>query len=198
MASVASKDHPDRYSFTQQVAVTIVALAAMMPTVLQPLLLGALVRSGRIDAVQLGQAATAEQLGMALTALCLGAWLPPTRLKPILFSALSLCAMANFATPLVSGDQVIVARLMSGLSSGTGIWLITSVIARVAMPARFMGIYVISQSITGLVFSAVLSIWLLPAFGGDGGLRAMAGFIVLAVLAVVAIPSSLSQLPKSS
>ena len=194
---MAAQENPDRYSLAQQIAVTVVALAAMMPTVLQPLLLGALVRAERIDAVQLGQAATAEQLGMALTALCLGAWLPPARLKPILLGALSLCAVANLATSMVEGGQVIVARLVSGLSSGTGIWLITNMIARVERPARFMGLYVISQSITGLVFSAILSLWLLPAFGANGGLRAMAVFMLLAIVAVAAIPSRLSELPKS-
>ena len=189
---------PDRYSLSQQVAVSIVALAAMMPTVLQPLLLGALVRAGQISDVQLGQAATAEQLGMALTAIGLGAWLPPARLKIILFTALALCALANLSTASLSGDAIIVARLASGLASGTGIWLITNMIARVEWPARFMGLYVISQSVAGLLFSAVLSLWILPHFSAGGGLQALAAFIALSLAAVAAIPCRLSQLPKSN
>ena len=66
-----------------------------------------------------------------------------------------------------------------------------------ARPARFTGWYVIGQSLTGLLLSAILSFWLLPAFGAQGGIWALAGFIFLATLAVRAIPSRMSTLSQS-
>lgn len=189
---------PDRYSVVQQLAASFITLATMMPTILQPLVLGALVREHRIDIVQLGQAATAEQLGMAFTAFCAGAWLRPVNLRPILLAALSVCAAANLATSFLAGQQIILARLVSGLASGTAIWMIISMIARAEWPSRFMGLYVTSQSLIALLLSAVLSLVLLPTFGAAGGLQAIAAFVLLTTVCLPAIPSRLSELPVSS
>ena len=190
--------NPDRYSIVQQLAASLITLATMMPTILQPLLLGALLREHRIDAVQLGQAATAEQLGMAFTAFCAGAWLRPVNLRPILLATLSLCAAANLATSFLAGQQIILARLVSGLASGTAIWLIISMVARAEWPARFMGLYVLSQSLIALLLSAMLSLVLLPALGATGGFQAIAAFVMLAMVCLPIIPSRLSELPTSS
>lgn len=193
---VAQTD-PDRYSLIQQLMVIAMVMATMMPATLQPVLLGALVREHQINTVQLGQAATAEQLGMAFTAFCAGAWLRPVRLKPILAAALLLCIAANIATSFLAGPQIIFARLASGLAAGMSIWLLISMAARVEWPARFIGMYVTGQSITALLLSTVLSYWLLPDFGVAAGFQAVAALILLATVAILAIPSKLSELPAS-
>src|SRR5258708_7868322 len=67
----------------QSAAVMFVGIVGIMIAGLQPQLLGALEREGRLQAAQLGHAATAELLTMGLAVGFAGAWLKPRRLRVI-------------------------------------------------------------------------------------------------------------------
>ncbi len=197
--TVASSGVPfDRFRPIEMIAVMILATSTMLPTLLKPLLLGAMVQEGRLTAVQLGQAAAAEQFGMAITAFCAGAWLRPARLRWIALAAMMVCAAANFVTSQVFGGIIVPVRFFSGVASGTTIWLIMAMVARLEWPARFVGIYFSAQASVALSFSAIFSAWALPTAGAAGSFQILVGLIFVAMAVILLIPRRFSDLAQTS
>lgn len=180
----------------QSAAVMLVGIVGVMIAGLQPQLLGALEQEGRLQAAQLGHAATAELLAMGLAAGLAGALLKPRRLRLIgLIAGLAL-AVIDVLTTRLSGEAITVARAAAGVPSGTMIWITLSLIARAPRPERWSGAYLTLQTLAQFLLATVLTAFVIGRTGANGGWLALAGVSAAAGLVALAAPAQLGPLPR--
>ncbi len=161
--------------------------AGCIPT-LQPLLLGSLQAAGRISAAQIGQAAMAEAMGMAVATTFAAIRLKPARLRAIAAIAIIVSLLASLATAYSAGGAIIGLRAICGLCSGMLLWILVGLLTRSAAPGRLFAIYVTVQAMVALALSALLSQIVLPRLGMTAGYMAIALFDLALLAAVLTIP----------
>ena len=184
-------------SVGQIFAIMLVGVTGVMIAGLQPLLLGTLAQEGRLAAAQLGQTATAELLTMGLAAALAGALLPPVRLKIIAITALAALAAIDVFTPQARGDMVTLVRAAAGIPSGVMIWVTISMIARSPTPERWSGAYLTVQTLAQFLLATVLTAFVMPRYGADGGFIALGVFCLVAVAAAFLLPRAFAPLPRT-
>lgn len=163
--------------------ITLGVAAGCIPT-LQPMLLGGLQAAGRINAVQIGQSATAEAMGMGLATTIAAVLLKPARMKGIATLGLITSFFANLGTAFADHAMVIVLRGVSGACSGMLLWTLVGMFARAHAPGRLFAIYVTVQALVALVLTALISRLILPAMGPG------AGYMTLAILNIALLPAA--------
>lgn len=168
-----------------------------MPS-LQPLLLGRLAMEGAIQSEGIGRLAMAEALGMAGTVGLAGIFLTGTNLRWIAGGALLLMAACNALTGQLVGAALLMLRVGSGAGSGLMLWLLIGLLARVALPTRVTGYYVISQGAGALGLAAAFASVILPAAGAGGGYMTLGGIALLMFVAVALMPPAYAPLPNAS
>lgn len=176
----------------------LVGVTGIMIAGLQPLLLGALAQEGRIDAAQIGRAATAELLTMGAAAGLAGAVLKPVRLKLVAMLALAALAATDALTPSVRGEMVTVTRAVAGAPSGVLVWLTICLIARSPTPERWSGAYLTIQTLAQFLLAGALTVAVVPRFGANGGFLALAAFCVGNAALAFLLPSQLAPLPVTA
>ncbi|MDB5434967.1 MAG: putative transporter, partial [Phenylobacterium sp.] len=160
---------------SQAAAVMFVGIVGVMIAGLQPQLLGALEQEGRLQAAQLGHAATAELLTMGLAAGFAGAFLKPRRLRLIgLLAGLAL-AVVDVLTARLSGEAITAARAVAGVPSGIMMWITLSLIARAPRPERWSGAYLTLQTLAQFLLATLLTAFVIGRAGANGGWLALAG-----------------------
>ncbi len=142
---------------------------------LQPILLGALLTSGRVNFDQLALAATVEILaigiGSVLSAFLLGSG--AVRLKAAIF--LVLTAIFNHATAATDGPTtIIVTRGLAGLAEGGLVAFAVELIARSRHPGRIGGYFVSLQTLAQAAIAVLLALWIVPHWGAAGGFEVLA------------------------
>lgn len=165
---------------------------------LQPLLLGALLESGRLSAMQLGLAATAELLAMGAAAVLAGALLKPVRLRLIVVIACLLLAAIDALTTQLRGTDLIWVRAAAGIPSGVLIWIALSMIARSPLPERWAGIYLTVQTLTQFLWATMLAALVMPHWGVDGGFVSLSLLCLTTTLAASALPRQYAALPSGA
>jgi DHA1 family inner membrane transport protein len=188
----------DSTALTRALIGTVIALAvgAGIITSLQPVLLGAMMAAGRLTITQLGRAATAELVGMALMATIASAWFRPRRLRLLAVFVILVAACANILTLFASGNFIIAARFLCGCSSGVLLWLFMSMTVRTTTPERVVGIYIAAVSAVAFCLVTFFAEFMIPRFGPNGGFACL--LVLNAIMAVLAllVPDRLSDLPK--
>jgi predicted MFS family arabinose efflux permease len=150
-----------------------------------PVLLGAMVDEHRLTDPDIGLVVMAEVLSMGVsTALC-GALLKPLRLKSIGIVLTLLLAAVDFATARSNGLGVFLMRGVAGAIEGVLLWITVAMISRTATPERWAGVFFIAQTLSQLLLAIALAVWIMPAWGANGG------FIAIAVCAVAGLPAAL-------
>lgn len=178
-------------------AIVLVAVAGALVPALQPLLLGGLEAEHRLTAAQLGQAATFELLGMALSTSFAAAWLPPRHLRSI-GAAVGLILLAiNLATIWLNGAAVIGARFIAGAACGIFLWMLVNLLTRARSPAHWTGIYLVAQGLSALALSALYSAVIIPRFGVNGGFACAALVGAVTALASPFLPARFAPLPTA-
>jgi hypothetical protein len=178
--------------------ILLVGVCGVMIAGLQPLLLGALVQEGRINAAQLGRAATAELLLMGAASAYAGARWQAERLRAIgLISALVLAAL-NVATVWASGEAVTFIRALAGVPSGVLIWITIAMIARSPTPERWSGIYLTVQTLAQFVLASAITAWVISRAGANGGFVALAVLSAISAVAALALPNRFAPLVADS
>lgn len=184
----------DAPTLAQQVAVVFAGIVGVMFAGVGPLLLGGLQASGRLSAAQLGQAGTVELLTMGVAASAAGPLFGTRRLRWIAVTCGLLMAGLNYATTLVSGDQLTLVRALNGLPSGVLIWLTTGLIVRAPRPERWSGLYLTLQTLAQLGVVAGVSAFILKPFGVDGGFQCLAALGLASAAVGLLVPRAYSQL----
>jgi hypothetical protein len=155
-----------------------------------PALLGALGEEHRLSAAGFGLTATFEGLAMGLTNATAGIVLPPRHLKLIGGAAALALAAIDLSALHAAGATVMATRAAAGVAEGVLLWITTSMIARTATPERWAGVY-FTALCTGQMVSALLfAQWILPVYGADGGL------VALALASVVGVPIAYFLSPR--
>ncbi|HJV43187.1 MFS transporter [Caulobacter sp.] len=174
-----------------------VGVVALLIAGLQPVILGAFEREGRLSTAQIGLAATVELMALGLACGLAAALLKPTNVRLKIGLACLLHAAAMLATTLVSGVGVIVLRAAAGACAGVMLWLAIGAIARASHPERASGVFVTVQTFAQLVLAAALPATVMPHWGVNGALACLAAISLLAALACLAGPDRLAPLPRS-
>ena len=181
--------NPSRWPASAICGVMIVGIVGVLIAGLQPQLLGALAREGRLSDAQLGLTATIELLAMGLAAGATGLLVKPARLRMITLAATIILVLADWATPSLAGGGIMLARIVAGLASGVLIWITIGLIARTAMPERWAGIYLMTQTLAQFGVATILAS-IIPAFGAHGG------FLALGAISLITLPC-LPFLPRA-
>jgi DHA1 family inner membrane transport protein len=173
--------NPSRWSASATCAVMIVGIVGVLIAGLQPQLLGALLREGRLSDPQLGPTATIELLAMGLAAGGTGLLVKPHRLRLITALATILVICADCLTPFLPSGGIMLTRIIAGLASGVLIWVTIGLIARTAVPERWAGIYLMTQTLAQFAVATALAS-VIPTFGARGG------FIALGAISLITLP----------
>jgi hypothetical protein len=194
--SAAAGPAPD-FIAREITGVMVAGVIGVLIAGLQPQLLGALAEEGRLSAAQIGYVATIELLAMGLAAGVAGALLKPFRLRGI--TAIACCALAliDALTPLADAAGIIVARAAAGIMEGVLIWVAIGLIARMALPARWSGIYLAAQTLAQLALATLFAQAVIPAHGASGAFIGLA-LVSLAPLATLPVlPRAYPVLPRT-
>lgn len=173
-----------------------IGVVALLIAGLQPVILGALEREGRLSTAQIGLAATVELMALGGACGLAAAFLKPINIRRKMMLACLLHAAAMLATTLVSGAGVIAARGAAGACAGVMLWLAIGVIARSASPERASGVFVTIQTFAQLMLAAALPALVMGRWGVDGALTCLAVISVMAAVAALAGPDSFAPLPE--
>lgn len=184
----------DGFTLPQGVAVLIVGIIGVLFVGLQPQLLGALVADGRLTLAELGNVATAELLAMGIAAGAASLVLPTDRLRIIAVAALLVTAVADLATPALSGTAVLGLRAVAGVAEGVLIWLAIGLIVRTAQPARWSGLYLMLQTLAQLGLATLLGTLVIADGGAWAGFAWLAGVTLLGLIAVAWLPAAYAPL----
>ncbi|MEO6216722.1 MAG: hypothetical protein ABIO86_11875 [Sphingomonas sp.] len=186
---------PGRGSASSISAAMIVGIVGVLIAGLQPQLLGALAREGRLSDTQLGLTATIELLAMGLAAGGIGLLIKPVRLRTITAAATIIVVLADCITPSLSGGEIMLARVVAGLASGVLIWITIGLIARATSPERWAGIFLMTQTLAQFGVAAILA-GVIPLSGAHGGFLALGGISLIALLCLPCLPRSYPPLAR--
>lgn len=183
-------DRVTLFSFRESASVILIAVVAGSIPALQPLLLGGLLAEGRLTTAQIGQAATLEAIGMAISATLAAAFLAPRHLRAIAAGIATIALCANLLTTVTSGFGIVATRGLNGLCAGLMLWLVVGLFARAEVPGRVFAIYVTAQALSAFLLSALFTTVVLPRFGATGA------YVTLAVVNIPLIIAS-TQVPRA-
>lgn len=173
-----------------------IGVVALLIAGLQPVILGALEREGRLSTAQIGLAATVELMALGVACGLAAALLKPANIRLKIALACLAHAGAMLATTQASGAGVIVARGAAGACAGVMLWLAIGVIARSSRPERASGVFVTVQTFAQLVLAATLPALVMGRWGVNGALVSLAVISALAATLALCGPDRLAPLPK--
>ncbi len=177
-------------------ALLLIGTVGMMICGVQPVVLGALLNEHRLSATELGWGTTAEFLTLGIAISAAGILLRTRNMKAKLAVAAVLTIVADVAVHGQSGLAIIANRAVCGAAEGILVWCTTCMIARSSAPARWAGVFLTLQGISQLLFAAAAPVTIMETLGADGGFYALGGSAALALVAVMAIPDRMADLPK--
>jgi hypothetical protein len=181
-----------------QVAVILtVAIMSSLMSSLLPVLLGGLMREGRLTASQIGQAATLELVAMGIASAAAGVYLSPRHVRRVGLAAGIFLVIANGVTMVATSGEILIARSLSGIGCGLFVWVLVNFFIRSERPSKWVGVYLLLQSAVSLVCSWVFSTWLIPRFGVNGCFGALAGLSSVLALLSQSLPRAFSPLDGS-
>lgn len=160
-----------------------------------PALLGGLADEHRLSAAGIGQAAMLELLAMALSTAAAGMLLKARRLRLIGVAASLALAAADLAGLGASGAGLLGMRAAAGVMEGILLWITVGMIARTVTPERWAGVFFTLQTLAQLLLAFLLAIWVMPRWGADGALVALAVSSLLGVAPALLCPERYAPLP---
>ncbi|MGA0602324.1 MFS transporter [Caulobacter sp. KR2-114] len=150
-----------------------------------PVLLGDLVRAGRLTAAGIGLTAMTELLTMGVTIALAAMALKPVRLKAIGVVLCLALAAVDLAGVSASGVAIMVLRGVAGALEGLLLWITVGMIARTVTPERWAGVFFTAQVLAQLLLALAFAVWILPRFGPSGG------FVAIALASLATAPAAL-------
>lgn len=175
----------------------IVGVIALLIAGLQPLILGGLLREGRLTEAEIGLTAMVELLTLGLTCGVAAARLKPEHIRLRLILAALAHAGVTLAGVGVTGLWIIADRAAAGVFEGLMLWGTINMIVRAHNPERVAGVFATTQTLGQLVAASGLALFVVPRFGVNGALVVLAGLSVLAALVAGVGPSRYDRLPSS-
>ena len=159
-----------------------------------PVLLGSLADEHRLSNSDIGAVASVEVLTMGVATGLVGILLKPQRLKLIGVLCSVLLALTDLATARASGLGVMLLRGGAGVVEGVLLWITVAMIARTLTPERWAGVFFTAQVLAQLLLAIAFAVWVMPAFGSDGGFLALTLCALVGVIPALISPSRLADL----
>jgi hypothetical protein len=178
------------------VAAIGVGTAAMVGIGVQPLLLDAMVKAGRLSENLVHPAVLLDLFGMGAAIALAACFLPPARLRRTAVSAALASAALSLLVLLAHGWQVVALRGLAGLADGLLIWITIGFLARRSPPEPWAASFFMTQSLGQLFLAALTGALLLPSFGLTPALLAPVGMSALALLLATGLPAGFEPLPR--
>jgi hypothetical protein len=183
------------FSSTEAAAAIALGLIALLIAGLMGLFLAALADEGRLSAQGIGLAAMLEALSTGVVTGAAGIVLKPVRLRTVaVVTAIALVGL-DLATLRASGSGVMLVRALAGVPEGVLLWISIGFISRTATPERWAAVLFTGMGLTQLAAATLLSAFVLPHFGANGGYAAVAAVSALAVPVALFLPSKLGEPP---
>ncbi|HKD22795.1 MAG TPA: hypothetical protein VKB71_12335 [Rhizomicrobium sp.] len=179
-------------------AILFVGSVGILIAGLQPQLLGALAREGRLTDMELGWAATAELLMIGIGAGSAGAFLKPTGLRWWGAGASLVLMLIDILVGTQSHTSAIANRAVAGLAEGILLWIPVGMIARSTTPGRWSGIFLAVQTLAQFFYSEILPVTVMVRHGASGGFYALAGTALVSAFVSLLLPKSFDALHEPS
>jgi DHA1 family inner membrane transport protein len=170
-------------------------ITALLIAGVQPLLLEAWLKAGRLSLAQLGPTAAVELLALGLSCGLASARLQPRHLKRRYAIACLVHASANITSLSCYGLGLIACRGVCGLAAGVMVWAAVLVIARSAQARRQAAIFACLQTAAQLLVVLLIPWLILPAWGWRGILLSLATLSLLGAVMALTAPDQLPALP---
>lgn len=155
----------------------------------QPLLLEAMVKAGRLAADLVHPAVLLDLFAMGAAIALAACFLPPRRLRRTAAMAALASAALSLLVILAHGWQVVALRGLAGLADGLLIWITVGFLARRSPPEPWAVSFFMTQSLGQLFLAALAGALLLPGFGLTAALLAPVGLSGLALLLTPGLPA---------
>ncbi|QUD90244.1 hypothetical protein [Phenylobacterium montanum] len=162
---------------------------------IQPVVLGALQRAGRLSLPAMGQAAMVETLALGAVSAWMAARIPHQRLRLWGLGGALLLALGNGAGLFASGLAFVLSRALCGVAGGVLVWLATGLITRRQDASRINAIFLGSQAVSQGSVAALIPITVGPSLGANSGLWIIGGAAALALPLLLLVPRQLPELP---
>jgi fatty acid desaturase len=176
-----------------------IGAAALLSLGILPILLGALVQSGRLSQVGVGQAAMLETFFLAFGAAFGAFWMAQGAIRIKVASVALLLVAIDFATAHAgSTETVLVDRSIAGLFAGLLLGAATTIIMRGKNPGRLSGILLGLAMLPQVAAGYLLPVYVIPEFGAASGFYVLAVGVLVAMLGTVVLPTVLPPLAEES
>ena len=183
------------YTPLETASTVLLGILALLISGLLGLLLSTLADEHRLAASGIGMAAMLEALSTGLVTGLAGAVLKPRRLRLVAAVASVALVAVNLATVRTSGGGVLAIRALAGLPEGVLLWIAIGFIARTQTPERWAAVLFTGMGITQLGAATLLTAYILPRFGANGGYVMLAVAAALCLSLAPFIPRALGDLP---
>jgi hypothetical protein len=183
------------YTPTETASAVLLGVLALLIAGLLGLLLSALAEEHRLATSGIGLAAMLEALSTGLVTGLAGIVLKPVRLRPIAALASIAVIAVDLATLRMSGGGVLAIRALAGLPEGILLWISIGFISRTQTPERWAAVLFTGMGITQLAAATLLTAYILPRFGANGGYVMLAIAATLGVPLAAFLPRALGTLP---
>jgi hypothetical protein len=196
----SADDHPVHdavgppLSAREAAACLAVGINSLLSIGVLPALLGTLADEHRLSAAQIGVAAMTELFAMGIVTAAMGLWRRPAHLRAIGLAASVGLALADLATLGTSSGALILARGVAGAFEGVLLWITVSMITRTLTPERWAGAFFTLQTLAQLILAVLFAVWIIGAFGANGGFVALAIVAVLGAAAAALVPNRFAPL----
>jgi hypothetical protein len=197
-ASRAAPEAAQAFTPVQAWAAIGLGVVSLMMSGLMPLFVGALADERRLSAAGIGQIATLELLGSALTTGLAGGVLKPRHLRMAGVVGSLLLAALNAATVQAHGPLLMAMRGLAGVPEGLLLWMVVGLIARSPTPEKRASLLFTAMAGSQLLAAVMLALVVLPRWGADGGYLLIAAISLLGVGAALLLPDRYGPLPEGA
>ncbi|HTQ13161.1 MAG TPA: hypothetical protein VMH86_04735 [Rhizomicrobium sp.] len=176
-------------------SIALGAVALLMAGVVAEML-GQLADEGRLGAQSIGFVASLEGITMAVSTGLAGILIKPRNLRWIGAVAAAVLVATDLASMWTSGAGVYAVRFLAGIPEGILLWLTVNMIARTEVPERWSAVFFTAFVGAQLVLALACWAYVMPRWGANGGLAALAACSLPALYFAFRAPDSFAPLPK--
>jgi len=166
-------------------------VVAISPFTIMPLLVGAMITDLDLSVKQAGYVAAAEMAGSGLAALVVSIFVAGLNRRFIAAAGLSLFVICNLAAAVAGSlETLLVARFVTGISSGMVVATISAIFAGTRVPERSFSFLFMGNLLFGMTAFLALPSLVLAHWGLSGT------YVVLAILAAAVATILVTSLPN--
>ena len=174
------------------IAVIAIGCVALLMFGIQPLALGALQSSGRLNVMQMGMAATVELLTLGTVSAFMAGRFRARSLRLWTLVGCVCLVAANAFGLAANGSIFIFTRGIAGVGGGIIVWVATVLIIRRTDAARVNALFYAAQALTQGAAAALVPLTLSAPFGANASLVVLGASALLVLPLILLLPQEVS------